>query len=241
MDKEIFKEIGMTDYETEIYLSLLEHGQISAYQVAEKTGLYRQVTYDSINRLLEKGFLSRVKDGKTFLYKAIDPKLILAHLNERTDRYKEILPSLVSIDKASKQPMVVETYKGKNVLRICFKDIINKLKEQGGENWCTAVDEEAFKEQGKVILDQFERDMLHNKFKEKVIIKEGIKGIFQKGSSKYRKIKKEFFNENPTQIYGDNVSILVRGNPNHLIIIRNKAVAESYRKQFQLLWSMAKQ
>ena len=39
--------------------------------------------------------------------------------------------------------------------------------------------------------------MIHYKIKEKVIIKEGDKGIFKKGSSKYKKIQKKFFNENP--------------------------------------------
>lgn len=240
MNKDILKEIGLTEYETEIYVSLLEHGQISAYELAEKAGLYRQVTYDSLKRLTEKGFVSSVTEGKTKLFKAIDPKLILEFLNEKTENYKQILPELVKMSESSKQPLAVETYKGKNVVRIALRDIINTLKERGGEVLCTAVDESVPLATQKTICEQYERDMLHYKIKERVIIKEGTKGIFQKGTSTYKTVPTKFYNENPLQIYGDNVQVIVWGNPDYLIIMRNKGVAESYRKQFELLWVTAK-
>jgi len=240
MNKEILKQIGLTDYEVEIYLTLLSNGQMSAYALAEKAGLYRQVTYDSLKRLAEKGFVSSVTEGKTKLFKAIDPKLILEFLNEKTESYKQILPELTQINESSKQPLIVETYKGKNVARIALRDIINTLKEKGGEVLCTAVDESVPLANQKTICDQYERDMLHYRIKERVIIKEKTKGIFQKGTSQYRRISEKFFNQNPLQIYGDNVQIIVWGNPDYLIVIRNKGVADSYRKQFELLWQIAK-
>src|SRR3989344_3982433 len=118
MNKDILKQIGLTDYEAEVYLTLLANGQLSAYELAEKAGLYRQVTYDVLKRLGEKGFVSSVTEGKTKLFKPIDPKLILEFLNERTESYKQLLPELIQINDASKQSLSVETYKGKNVVRI---------------------------------------------------------------------------------------------------------------------------
>jgi sugar-specific transcriptional regulator TrmB len=240
INKEILKQIGLTEYEAEIYLALLSSGQISAYELAEKAGLYRQVTYDSLKRLIEKGFVSEVTEGKTKLFKAIDPKLILEFLNEKTENYKHILPELIELNKAAKQPLIVETYKGKNVLRIALRDIINSLKETKGELLCTAIDEYLPLEKYKIICNQYERDLLNYKIKERVIIREGTKGIFKKGTSKYRKIPEKFFNPNPIQIYGNNVQIIVWGNPDYLVIIRNKGVAESYKKQFELMWKIAK-
>lgn len=240
MNKEILKQVGLTDYEAEVYLALLSNGQMSAYELAEKAGLYRQVTYDSLKRLMEKGFVSSVIEGKTKLFKAIDPKLILEFINERAESFKQILPELSKMNETSKQPLSVETYKGKNVVRIALRDIINALKNKGGEVLCTAVDESVPIANQKTICEQYERDMLHYGIKERVIIKEGTKGLFQKGTSKYKKIPNKFFNQNPVQIYGDNVQIIVWGNPDYLIIIRNKGVADSYRKQFELLWKITK-
>jgi sugar-specific transcriptional regulator TrmB len=240
MDKEILKQIGLTDYEVEIYLALLTHGQISAYELAEKAGLYRQVTYDTLKRLLEKGFVSSATEGKTKLFKATSPELILEILNEKTESYKQALPSLMKMNQSSKQPLSVETYRGKNVVRIALRDIINTLKTEGGTVLCTAIDESLPAEKYKTIIEQYERDMIEYKIKERVIIKQGDKGIFKKGTSKYKSVPEKFYNENPVQIYGNNVQMLVWGNPDHLIIIRNKSVADSYRKQFELMWKTAK-
>jgi len=41
------------------------------------------------------------------------------------------------------------------------------------------------------------------------------------------------------QIYEDNVQTIMWGKPDYLIIIRNKNVADSYRKQFEFLWKTA--
>ena len=239
VNKEILEQIGLTEYESKIYLALLSHGQISAYELAEKAGLYRQVTYDSLKRLEEKGFVSSVQEGKTKLFKATNPKLILELLNEKAENYKQVLPKLIEMDKASQNPLTVENYKGGNILAL--RDIINTLKEAKDKIvLCTAIDEYLPLDKYNLIVRQYERDLINYNIKEKVIIKESSKGIFQKGTSKYKKIPKKFFNENPIQIYGDNVQILVWGNPDHLIIIRNKNVAEAYRKQFELMWGIAK-
>ena len=57
MNKEALKQVGLTEYEVEIYLTLLKNGQMSAYELAEKAGLYRQVTYDTLKRLTGKTIL----------------------------------------------------------------------------------------------------------------------------------------------------------------------------------------
>ncbi|MFB5638573.1 MAG: TrmB family transcriptional regulator [Nitrosarchaeum sp.] len=238
--KETLKEIGFTEYETKLYLSLLQNPEISAYELAEKTGLYRQVTYDTLKRLEEKGFVNSNTEGKSKLFKATDPNLLLEILNEKTENYKKILPELNKIKSKEKNKITVETYKGENVLRIALRDIINETKKSKDKTvLCTAVDESLPTEKNKTIVEQYGRDLIHYKIKEKVIIKEGTKGLFSK-SSQYKKVPEKFFNENPIQIYGDNVQILTFGNPNNLIVIRNKDVSNSYRKQFDLMWSIAK-
>src|SRR3989338_7442900 len=112
------------------------------------------------------------------------------------------MPSLVKLGDSGKSPLIVETYKGKGVLRIALRDIINNLKESGGEVLCTSVSEiESLK--NKTVCDQYARDMIRYRIREKVIIAEGSKGIFTDKTSRYRMIRKKYFNPNPVQIYGD--------------------------------------
>jgi len=55
----------------------------------------------------------------------------------------------------------------------------------------------------------------------------------------YRYIPKEYFNPTSTLVYGDRVALLI-WEPLTVIMIKNKELADSYRKQFELLWKIAK-
>lgn len=240
MEKAVFRNLGMTDYEIEIFLALTKNGPMSAYEISQKTGFYRQVCYDSLNRLQEKGFVSFVlKNGKK-VFQAIAPENILEFLEEQKKQYGVMLPELMKMRSLGRDDISVEVFKGKNVIGIALRDIINTLKRERGEVLCTAVDESIVLQTDKITLIQYERDITHYKIKERVIIKEGSKGLLRKGTSKYAYITEKYFNPNPVLIYADKVQIILWGNPNYLIMIKNKNIAESFKKQFELMWNMAK-
>ncbi|MBI2530563.1 MAG: winged helix-turn-helix transcriptional regulator [Candidatus Diapherotrites archaeon] len=240
MDKELLKRVGLTDYETSIYLTLLGNNQLSVYELAKKTGLYRQACYDALNRLGEKGFVSSAKEGKHLIFKAVNPEIILEYLSDEVEQFKQLLPELANLQKQVQDKLIVETYKGRNVIRVGLKDIISSLKKTKGEVLSTAVDESIPLAEDSLAVKLYEHDLKRFGIKERVIIKEGGKGIFKRKTTQYRKIPEKFFNPNPTQIYGDNIQIYLWGQPSHLIIIRNKEIADAYRKQFGLLWEVAK-
>ena len=67
MIKGTLKNLGLTNNEVEVYLTLLNKGELSVNEIGMKSGLHRQVCYDALDRLLEKGFVSYIlKDGKKF-------------------------------------------------------------------------------------------------------------------------------------------------------------------------------
>src|SRR3989338_4788445 len=236
MNKELLKRVGLTDYETSIYLTLLGNDQLSVYELAKKTGLYRQACYDALNRLSEKGFVSSAKEGKHLIFNAVNPEIILEYLSDEVEQFKQLLPELANLQKQVQDKLIVETYKGRNVIRVGLKDIINSLKKTKGEVLSTAVDESIPLAEDNLAVKLYEYGLKRFGIKERVIIKEGGKGIFKRKTTQYKKIPEEFFNPNPTQIYGDNIQIYLWGQPSHLIIIRNKEIADAYRKQFGLLW-----
>ncbi|VVB76223.1 HTH-type sugar sensing transcriptional regulator TrmBL1 [uncultured archaeon] len=239
MDKGIFRRLGFTEHETEIYLILLRNRELSAYEIAQKTGFYKQVCYDALNRLLEKGYVNAVSVGKSRLFKATNPEVIFEALNDEVEQLKSVLPELLKAHKQSEDNLSVEVYKGKNFVKIGFKDVVNELKKTGGENLCTSVDEAAFDILDPISIKKYVRDIGQYGITERVLIKKGVKGQFENKTTKYRTIPEEYFNPNPTQIYGNNIQIFLLGAVPHLIIIRNKELADAYRKQFNMLWKSA--
>ena len=237
MDKTIIKNLGLTDYEIEIFLTLIKNGPLSAYEISRKTGLYRQACYDALNRLQEKGFVSSVlKNGKK-IFQAIDPKQISGFLDEQKKQYESILPELLKMRSLGNEDISVEVFKGKNIVKIALRDIINTLKK-GGEVLCTAVDESFALETDKITIKQYERDILLYKIKERVILKKGDKGVLKKENTRYAYIEEKYFNPNPLLIYGERVQIIMWGNPSYLIQIKSKNISDSFRKQFELMWAV---
>lgn len=239
MDKSIIKNLGLTDYEVELFLALVKNGPLSVYEISKKTGLYRQVCYDSLNRLQEKGFVSFVLKDNKKIFQAIDPKQISDLLDEQKKLYESILPELLEMQSLGRDDISVEVFKGKKIIRVALRDIINTLNK-GGEVLCTAVDEKFALESDKTTIEQYERDIILYKIKERVIIKQGGEGFLKKGNTKYVHIEDKYFNPNPLLIYGDKVQIIMWGNPNYLIKIKSKDISDSFRKQFELMWKIAK-
>src|SRR3989338_1385203 len=240
MIKETLKSLGLTTNEVEVYITLLNKGELSVNEIGMKSGLHRQVCYDALDRLLEKGFVSYIlKDGKKF-FKALTPDKILDYLEEQKQEFANILPQLNKMFLEEKEDTEVDVIKGKNILRTMLNDTIKTLLEKKDTLYVLGVEEEKYIEADKIAIKQYINKLQKYKLKEKLLAKESAKTFFEGSQSEYRLIPNKFFNPNPTHIYGDKVSIIVWGRPNYCIIIKNKQVADSYRKYFQMLWNMAK-
>jgi len=55
--KKVLREVGLTDYETRAYLSLLEHGAMSAGEVSEHGSVPYSKVYETLNSLERKGWI----------------------------------------------------------------------------------------------------------------------------------------------------------------------------------------
>ena len=122
--KENLREIGLSDSEASIYISLLKTGERSVAEISQDSGLHRTNIYDSIEKLKEKGFISfLLKENKKF-YRASDPKLVINYLKEKEEKISKIIPELKRLQSAIKEKVVVEGFKGKQGMKTALKDII---------------------------------------------------------------------------------------------------------------------
>ncbi len=240
IDKGVLKELGLTNNEVETYIKLLMSGSVTVNTIAERTGMHRQACYDALDRLLEKGFVSFVlKDGKKH-FQALPPEQLVVYAENMKTRLSEMLPELKRIATSPKEETAVEVYKGKNVVRTILRDVISTLKETPGAVLISGVEESKFIEYDKPAIDKYVLDMRKFGFKEKLLAMEGTTDFLEGGQSEYRLLPKEFFNPNPTFIYGDKVVFLIWGTPLYATIISSKEISDTNRKQFNMLWKISK-
>ena len=65
--KKVLHEIGLTEYETRAYLTLLEHGVMTASGVSEFGGVPYSKVYETLNSLERKGWIE-VEHGRPSRY-----------------------------------------------------------------------------------------------------------------------------------------------------------------------------
>ena len=239
MNKEILKEVGLTNNETEVYLTLLQTGSISVNSIAKKSGLHRQAVYDALDRLLEKGFANFVIKNNKKQFQAIHPEKIGDYLKEKEEKFKSVLPDLIKITQIPEEDTFVEVFKGKSVVRTVYRDIIKEFQKYKGEVLISGVEEKRFIEEDKTALEQHLKRLQNLKCKERILLKKGDTHFVKGSQTEYRWIQKESFNPTPIYVYNEKLTVIIWGNPNYAIIVKNKNLADAYRKQFDLLWKIS--
>jgi len=228
------KEIGLSDSEAKIYLTLLKLGEASVVEISQSSGLHRTNIYDSLEKLKEKGFVSYLtKENKQF-FRANSPENLLNYLKEKENSMLKLISELKEIQSKIEEKIVVEVFKGEEGLKSILKEILRKKEEVIGysisgqlRKYLPKFSEYYFMEQEK------------HKIKHRFIYTEKI--TFP--PSNYYNIKylpKEFESTTINLCYGNIILNLIWEPEIVAIKIKSKPLADNFKKHFELLWKIAK-
>ncbi|MBI2141880.1 hypothetical protein HYU15_00125, partial [Candidatus Woesearchaeota archaeon] len=93
----VLQQLGLTEAEARLYMTLLSSGEATASALAKKTATNRTFTYDRLNHLVNLGLASHVvKDGKRY-FSAANPSQFLALLKDREAQLQAVLPQLEAL------------------------------------------------------------------------------------------------------------------------------------------------
>lgn len=98
MDSEslyLLRRIGLNQYESRVYFSLLKAGPTSASEIGNVAEIPRPRTYDVLDKLEKKGFIS-VQPGRPTRFKAVDLDGAISFLKSRKE--EDLKKSLRDID-----------------------------------------------------------------------------------------------------------------------------------------------
>jgi sugar-specific transcriptional regulator TrmB len=96
MEKEILRQIGLSDSQAKAYLAIINHETISPPQLAELIGENRTTTYSIIEKLKRLGLVKEL-DGKKMQIQAEDPAKIRQLLTARQKSLKTAASALTTI------------------------------------------------------------------------------------------------------------------------------------------------
>lgn len=239
MHEEALKELGLTDNETRIYLLLLSQGIRNPSEISKALGLHRGYVYDALQRMQEKEVVSSLLVNNKQHFQATSPERIVSLLKMRMEHFQSIVPALIGMVTLEKEDTTVELHRGKRVYRVLLNDMIASLPKND-EAYLIGIDEEVLlKEVEPLYLKRYLAFIKTKNIREKIIIKKGAKQLSH-NYLVYRTLDEQYLGKTSQIVYANKVALFILGTPYYLIIITNKAVAETYKRQFHLLWNMAK-
>ncbi|MBI1935793.1 hypothetical protein HYS31_05115 [Candidatus Woesearchaeota archaeon] len=237
-DMRILEHVGLTRNEAFVYVELLRIGQSLAKDIAKATNMHRTSVYGCLQRLHKKGLVAISESNNKTYFGSVDPSKLLSLVKEREERLNNIIPELNKLKSAkSNATHEVQYFKGKQGLKSIYDDILNT-----GLNYIGWGPEKKIESLMKYYFIHYVNERKRRKIHAKLIYFEDSRGMIHTKNPliDVRFLPKTFYSPTALRVYGDNAAILLLEDEPLCILIRNKAIADSYRKHFNLLLRMAK-
>ena len=235
MDVTILEDIGLTNAEIKVYLALLELGTATAGPILDKTGLQNSVVHMTLNKLIEKGFITFTKEGKRNQYQASNPKHIVEYINEKKERFEKILPELLMKQKHAKEKPEIKTFRGIKGVR----QLLLELLDAGGSEHHTFGSAKESLILGDAWWLEYHKKRAAKGIKARLIFNESLRkwtdvNKYHKTEYKFTKLGFEPLTE--TIIRNRSIGIIIWTEKPMGVLIQNEVAARSYDKFFRLLW-----
>ncbi|MBT3406381.1 hypothetical protein HN419_04385 [Candidatus Woesearchaeota archaeon] len=235
MNVKILEDIGLTNAEIKIYLALLELGTSTAGPILDKTGLQNSVVHMTLNKLIEKGLVSFVKEGQRRHYQAANPNHIIEFINEKKERFQSILPELLVKQQTAKAKPEVVTFRGiKGV-----KELLLELLEAGGKDHHTFGSTERSLMLGEEWWINYHKKRAEKGIFARLMFNESLSSWkaevkYPKAEVRYTKAGFEPLTE--TIIRNDKIGMIIWLDKPIGVLIHNISAAESYDSFFNMMW-----
>lgn len=242
MDLNVLKKIGFTKVEIDIYLILVEQGELSASDIAKKVNISRTYVYDALDHLIKKGVISYVLKNNRKRFKPLDLSKLLEFIDNKKEffeRQKKDVQELISKlqNKKTKEIEVpiVEVLEGEEGLKTVLNDIIRTGKDAIGWGATDRIKD--------FVPDFFIERYLKERDRKGINVKQlHVKGekFLRSKRSEFKPLPKEFSSPVTFGKYGNKIIIFFWSDTPVAIRIDNKDIAKSFQNHFNILWKSTK-
>lgn len=244
-EEALLQSVGLTRNESLVYMGLGALGPASASDVAEKSGVQRTLVYDTLKRLIDKGFVSQVDlDGKK-LFKAAEPGKITALVEEQQkktlDNIAKLVPLLEKSYSSEKRPLV-SMYTGLEGLKTVLTQEIDSTPVGGTIMASRVLPNIA--DMASVFISWWHKKRVAKKIRFQAILdsspdslKRGKEVLEKLELCDVRYLPSVFDAPVTYHIYGDKVALLSGASAEMIgIVIESRVFAASFKDNFEYMW-----
>lgn len=245
-EKELVKRlehVGLTEKEARVYMALLPHRDIGSSKLIRMTGLHGQFVYDALGKLEDRGLAKHVIQNGRKKFSANAPSRILSLVEEKRFAAQTVIQQLQS-RFAGAHEQNVEVFQGGGAFVAHQMDLYENQPENSTIDVIASSSEryeQIFREEGQ--WDEFLKLLSRKNIKVRYIGEESQRGNLESRKKTdiwdYRILPGHATGLTNTDIWHDNVTLNIYGDPVLCITITGKEITEGHRQFFETLWNLA--
>ncbi|MFH1917297.1 MAG: helix-turn-helix domain-containing protein [Nanoarchaeota archaeon] len=238
-------KLGLSPTESTLYLALLRHVTSDVTTLVQETGIYKANAYQALERLCEKGIISKINDGKKRIYQLQPPRSLIEFVEKKSrdiELQKQIAKKLAEEAILSKKQIAsfetAAVFRGYHGIKQIYAEIIEKKL-----NYLVFGSPSASENIGNYYWQNIHAKQKEHNIHAKMIFHTSLrnwKKLIPRNIIELRFMTSEFEPLTETTIYGDKVGFVVWTEQPVTTIIHNEHVAASYKQVFSILWQNAK-
>jgi len=240
---EILTSLGLSPNEAKIYESLLSSEEIGISEIALKANIHRRNVYDTMNRLIEKGLVSRIFKKDEHKFRAVNPEKLWEMLQVQERQLSTIMPELKKQFHSEPLTEAAYIYKGKEGYKNYLRDMISTAEDTyflGAKGlWYTPwVDPQYLVDYQNAMTKKQKSFYTLYDYRVQKELPQALENV----GGEYKILPEKYQSPGVTDVFGDfvvtftSVGIGNFGEDGTIFVMQNEELAETYRTWFQLIW-----
>lgn len=235
--------LGLSEKESRVYLALLPYRDIGSSKLIRATGLHGQFVYDALAKLETKGLVRHVVQNGRKKFSANTPNRLLSLIEEKKIAAQALAKQLQS-RYAGEREQDVEIFQGDSAF-VAQQFELLKRQPEGSTIDVIASETERYQAtlEAEGSWDEYLRILREKNIKTRYLGAEKqrtrLQALEKTQQWTFRILPGHATGLMNTDIWHDNITLNIFGNPVLCITVSGKEIANGYREFFETLWSLS--
>ncbi|MDD9954587.1 MAG: hypothetical protein OXR66_09745 [Candidatus Woesearchaeota archaeon] len=244
MTNEQLQELGLSENEAAVYHALLQLGPSTVGPITKKAHLYRVIVYDTLEKLMRRGLVTYSLKRNWKYFTAENPRRLVEMMQEKQKTAAKLAKELEQIQADVEIAQGAFIYEGWNGIRTAQEQYFSEMKSNAGGEYLMVGASKSLHKRLDAFFNEFHRKRAKIGVPAKLLFNENnrragkLKAKYQPATVRF--MPKKVVTPSWISTYKDMVLIGVAEGAPMAFLIKNTAVAESYRHYFYFMWGQSK-
>ncbi len=248
MLEDLLRDIGLSEGESKVYLTLLKTGPTKTGYLSKEAGVSSSKVYKILDRLEKKGLVGHIVDGKVKKFNAMPSKAILDYMDETAEVIAENrrllvkeLPEIENLRKQQIDSTEAYLYMGFKAVTNSIRNIIEELG--AGEQYHVMGANYGSNPDARAFFWNFHKIRSDKGVRVKMLANHDTRGNLEETTlikSDIRFMPKHLMTAIHIFFYKDKTLLIIWASEPTALLIKSKENVTGFKKYFDAFWKISK-